>query len=178
MIRSKFLLATAFAISCVASAEAKTIEIGIGHQSMCTDTYTAGIMIKELGLLEKHLPHDGQYKDVQYDVSWSDYSLRRPDHQPDARQQARLRGDGRLSADRQRRQIPGHQQPPQPLRRRHRLQSARLGQRRSSCRCRPNIYSIEDLKGKAVSTPVGSAAWGMLLKAMQDAKIADRRVSS
>jgi NitT/TauT family transport system substrate-binding protein len=34
-----------------------------------------------------------------------------------------------------------------------------------------DIYSIEDLKGKAVSTPVGSAAWGMLLKAMQDNNI-------
>ena len=34
-----------------------------------------------------------------------------------------------------------------------------------------NIYSIEDLKGKSISTPVGSASWGMLLKAMQDAKI-------
>ena len=34
-----------------------------------------------------------------------------------------------------------------------------------------NLYSIDDLKGKAVSTPVGSASWGMLLKAMQDAKI-------
>ena len=34
-----------------------------------------------------------------------------------------------------------------------------------------NIYSIEDLKGKSISTPIGSASWGMLLKAMQDANI-------
>ena len=31
-----------------------------------------------------------------------------------------------------------------------------------------DLYSITDLKGKDVSVPVGSAAWGMLLKAMQD----------
>jgi NitT/TauT family transport system substrate-binding protein len=31
-----------------------------------------------------------------------------------------------------------------------------------------DIYSIEQLKGKEVSVPVGSAAWGMLLKGMQD----------
>ncbi len=54
--------------------EAKTIEIGIGHQSMCTDTYSAGIVIKELKLLEKHLPHTGKYKDATYDIRWSDYS--------------------------------------------------------------------------------------------------------
>jgi len=35
-----------------------------------------------------------------------------------------------------------------------------------------DIYSIDELKGKEVSTPVGSAAWGMLLKAMQDNEIA------
>ena len=55
-------------------AGAETISIGIGHQSMCTDTYTAGIVVKEMELLEKHLPKDGKYKDVKYDISWSDYT--------------------------------------------------------------------------------------------------------
>ena len=52
----------------------ETIRIAVGHQSMCTDTYTAGIVVKELKLLEKHLPKDGKYKDVTYNISWSDYS--------------------------------------------------------------------------------------------------------
>ncbi len=34
-----------------------------------------------------------------------------------------------------------------------------------------NFYKLEDLKGKAISTPVGSAAWGMLIKALQDKKM-------
>ena len=34
------------------ASEAKTITIAIGHQSMCTDTYTAGIVVKENKLLE------------------------------------------------------------------------------------------------------------------------------
>ena len=41
---------------------------------MCTDTYTAGIVVKELGLLEKNLPTDGRYKDVTYHVTWNDYA--------------------------------------------------------------------------------------------------------
>ncbi|MEO0387651.1 MAG: hypothetical protein AAF281_08990, partial [Pseudomonadota bacterium] len=45
-------------------ASAETISIAIGHQSMCTDTYTAGIVVKELGLLEKYLPTDGKYADA------------------------------------------------------------------------------------------------------------------
>ncbi|MFC6658849.1 ABC transporter substrate-binding protein [Roseibium salinum] len=36
-----------------------------------------------------------------------------------------------------------------------------------------DIYSLDQLKGKSVSTPVGSAAWGMLLKAMQDTGITE-----
>ena len=56
----------------MASAEKNTI--AVGHQSMCTDTYTAGIVVKELGLLEKYLPTDGKYADAEYDVSWADYS--------------------------------------------------------------------------------------------------------
>jgi sulfonate transport system substrate-binding protein len=31
-----------------------------------------------------------------------------------------------------------------------------------------NLYSLKDLKGHAVSVPVGSAAWGMLVKALGD----------
>ena len=34
-----------------------------------------------------------------------------------------------------------------------------------------DIYSLADLNGKSVSTPVGSAAWGMLLKALQDQRM-------
>ncbi|MFC6658850.1 hypothetical protein ACFQEX_26980 [Roseibium salinum] len=55
-------------------ALAKTIDIAIGHQSMCTDTYTAGIVVKEKQLLEKHLPKDGAYADVEYNITWADYS--------------------------------------------------------------------------------------------------------
>ncbi|MEQ9560062.1 MAG: hypothetical protein RIG67_30160, partial [Rhodospirillales bacterium] len=62
------------AVAAVAPAQAKTIKVAIGHQSMCTDTYTAGIVVKELKLLEKHLPKTGKYKDVDYDISWADYS--------------------------------------------------------------------------------------------------------
>jgi NitT/TauT family transport system substrate-binding protein len=53
---------------------AKTIRIGIGHQSFCTDTYTGGIVVKGRQLLEKYLPKDGKYADVQYDIVWEDYT--------------------------------------------------------------------------------------------------------
>ncbi|MEC8582632.1 MAG: sulfonate ABC transporter substrate-binding protein, partial [Pseudomonadota bacterium] len=72
ILKSAFL-ATAL-VPLASAAMAEKISIAIGHQSMCTDTYTAGIIIKELGLLEKYLPTDGKYADADYDVSWADYS--------------------------------------------------------------------------------------------------------
>ena len=68
------LLATALWVPPLHPAAAETIEVSIGHQSMCTDTYTAGIVIKEMKLLEKHLPQDGKYKDATYEITWSDYA--------------------------------------------------------------------------------------------------------
>ena len=62
----------------VGLAAAETIDIGVGHQSMCTDTYPAGIIVKELKLLEKHLPRTGKYAGVTYNVTWSDYESGAP----------------------------------------------------------------------------------------------------
>ena len=38
---------------------AETIRIAVGHQSKCTDPYTAGIIVKELELIQKFLPKTG-----------------------------------------------------------------------------------------------------------------------
>src|SRR5439155_17754179 len=73
-LRCVLLLAPALLLTSAIPVAAETIDIAIGHQSMCTDTYTGGITIKELKLLEKHLPHDGKYAGVTYNVSWADYA--------------------------------------------------------------------------------------------------------
>ncbi|MGB1061696.1 MAG: hypothetical protein ACPGZU_16265 [Ketobacter sp.] len=73
-LKTKFFSTLTCAMLATASVHAEDIRIAIGHQSMCTDTYTAGIVVKELKLLEKYLPKDGKYKDAEYDISWSDYS--------------------------------------------------------------------------------------------------------
>ena len=70
------VLALMFGAANVASAE--TIRIAIGHQSKCTDTYSAGIILKELGLIQKYLPTDGKYKGVEYVFNWKDYSSGSP----------------------------------------------------------------------------------------------------
>ena len=69
----QFLVAAAlFAIP--ADACAQTIEIGIGTQNTTTNTVTGGVVLKELGLLEKHLPKTGKYKDVKYSLNWQNFT--------------------------------------------------------------------------------------------------------
>src|SRR3954467_2067059 len=75
MIANRIDLGMGVLLSAPSFPAAETIDIAIGHQSMCTDTYTGGIVIKELGLLEKNLPANG--KDT-YRVTWSDYSSGAP----------------------------------------------------------------------------------------------------
>lgn len=69
-------LTLSFAVASVSSAE--TIRIAVGHQSKCTDTYSAGIIVKELELVQKYLPKDGKYKGVTYEFDWKDYSSGSP----------------------------------------------------------------------------------------------------
>jgi hypothetical protein len=37
-----------------------------------------------------------------------------------------------------------------------------------------DVFSLEQLTGKVISTPVGSAAWGMMLKALRDKNMLDK----
>ncbi|MGV6850081.1 MAG: ABC transporter substrate-binding protein [Marinibacterium sp.] len=163
-----FLSAALVPLASVASAE--KIDIAIGHQSMCTDTYTAGIVVKELKLLEKYLPHDGKYADVTYDVSWADYSSGGPitNQMLANKLNFGVMGDYPLIVN------GAKFQETDSLRTLYVAGTGYNTKGSGNALVVPvesDIYSIEDLKGKSVSTPVGSAAWGMLLKAMQDADI-------
>src|SRR5438046_259028 len=67
------LLATAFA-----AHAGETIRIAIGTQDTTINCATGGLLIRELKLLDKYLPHDGKYKDVQYDIQWKNFTSGAP----------------------------------------------------------------------------------------------------
>jgi NitT/TauT family transport system substrate-binding protein len=153
-----------------AAAFAEEITIAIGHQSMCTDTYTGGIIIKELKLLEKNLPKDGKYKDVTWNITWSDYASGGPitNQMLANKLNIGVMGDYPLVVNGSKFEAT------ESLRTLYVSGTGYNLKGSGSAIVVPvasNIYSLEDLKGKAVSTPVGSAAWGMLLKSLQDAKL-------
>jgi NitT/TauT family transport system substrate-binding protein len=137
---------------------------------MCTDTYTGGIVVKELGLLEKYLPRDGKYADADYVVSWSDYASGGPitNQMLANKLSIGVMGDYPVVVNGAKFQETDS------------LRSIYVAGTGYNLKGSGNaivvpvdsdIYAIEDLKGKSVSTPFGSAAWGMLLKAMQDNNI-------
>ena len=149
---------------------AETVKISIGHQSMCTDTYTAGIVVKELKLLEKNLPTEGKYKDIDFEVSWSDYSSGGPitNQMMANKLNFGVMGDYPLIVN------GAKFQATDSLRTKYIAGTGYNLKGSGNAIVVPvdsDIYSIDQLKGKDVSVPVGSAAWGMLLKAMQDNNI-------
>jgi NitT/TauT family transport system substrate-binding protein len=151
-------------------AGAETISIGIGHQSMCTDTYTAGIVIKELGLLEKNLPKTGKYKDIKFDIKWADYSSGGPitNQMLANKLNVGVMGDYPLIVN------GAKFQETKSLRSIYVVGTGYNVKGSGNAVVVPvasDIYAFEQLKGKTISVPVGSAAWGMTLKALQDAGI-------
>ena len=160
------LLAAAL-VPLASTAWAEKISIAVGHQSMCTDTYTAGIIIKELGLLEKHLPMDGKYAEAEYDISWSDYSSGGPitNQMLANKLNFGVMGDYPLIVNGAKFQETDSLRTVYVAGTGYNLKGSGNG---IVVPVESDIYSIEQLAGKEVSTPVGSAAWGMLLKAMQD----------
>lgn len=168
---SKSLLVVAgIGMGVTSQAYAETIRIAVGHQSMCTDTYTAGIVIKELKLLEKHLPKTGKYAEADYKVTWSDYSSGGPitNQMLANKLNFGVMGDYPLIVN------GAKFQETDSLRTLYVAGTGYNLKGSGNAIVVPvdsDIYSINELKGKEVSTPVGSAAWGMLLKAMQDNNI-------
>jgi sulfonate transport system substrate-binding protein len=151
----------------LAPCEAQTIDIAIGHQSMCTDTYTGGIVVKELHLLEKYLPRTDKYANATYDIVWKDYSSGGPitNEMLANKLNFGVMGDYPLVVNGAKFQATDSLRTLYVAGTGYNLEGSSNG---IVVPVASNIYSLAGLKGKSVSVPVGSAAWGMLIKALGD----------
>ena len=157
------------ALGCCLSlpAMAEVVTIGIGTQNTTTNTVTGGIVLKELGLLEKHLPKTGKYQNIEFRIQWQNFTSGPPvtNGMVADTLQIGMMGDYPLlvngatfqnangtnsrlialiayNADGAGNGVVVHKDSP--------------------------YYELADLKGKKLSVPFGSAAHGMLLKAFED----------
>lgn len=59
-------------------AQAETIRVAVGTQDTTINCAAGGLLIRELNLLEKYLPHDGKYKAAAYDIQWKNFTSGAP----------------------------------------------------------------------------------------------------
>jgi NitT/TauT family transport system substrate-binding protein len=147
-------------------ARAETIRIAIGTQDTTINTVHAGLLVRELGLLEARLPCTGKYAGVRYDVVWKNFTSGPP-----------LTGEmiaGKLD-------IGALGDFPSVLNgvafQKQGGRSVYLATLSGSAIGAGNglmvpadspVQSLRELAGKRISVPFGSAAHGMLLRAIRD----------
>ncbi len=170
------LLATSFLGSLMVfggPASAETIRIGIGHQSMVTNTVSGGIVLEKLGLLDEHLPRTGKYQDADYRIEFRDYDSGPPitNQMLAGKLDFGVMGDYPLIVNGAKFQETGKQRTRFIAVTGYNLKGTGNG---IVVPAASSVQSLQDLAGKSLSTPVGSAAWGMTLKVLRDAGLSDK----
>ncbi|WP_192384663.1 ABC transporter substrate-binding protein [Mesorhizobium silamurunense] len=155
------LMATGFA----SAADAETIRVAIGTQDTTINTATGGLLIRELKLLDKYLPHDGKYKDVTYDIQWKNFTS----GAPITNEQIAGKLDFGVMAD-----FPGSFNGLAHIKagRRSLFITVLSGSVNGSGNgivvpTASPIQSLSELKGKTISVPFASTSHGMLLRAVK-----------
>lgn len=146
-------------------ANAETIRIAIGTQDTTINCATGGLLIRELKLLEKYLPRDGKYKDVQYDIQWKNFTS----GAPLTNEMVAGKLDIGSMAD-----FPGSfngaafQKAGKKSIFINVLSGSTLGSGNGIVVPKSSpVHSLSELKGKTISVPFASTAHGMLLRAVK-----------
>ncbi|MCE2999557.1 MAG: ABC transporter substrate-binding protein [Betaproteobacteria bacterium] len=164
--RGMALLCVALLMSGAGVAQAqKELLVGIGTQNTTTNTVTGGIVIKELGLLEKHLPKTGIYKDLRIKIDWQNFTSGPPitNGMMADKIHIGMMGDYPLLVNGATGQNTRNETQLVAI-----IAYNEFGGGNGLVVHKDSpFFELADLKGKNVSVPFGSAAHGMLLQAMQ-----------
>lgn len=161
----KTLLIGLAALAAASVAHAETIRVAIGTQDTTINCATGGLLIRELGLLQKYLPKDGRYQGVTWDVQWKNFTSGAP-----------LTGEmvaGKLDlgsmAD-----FPGANNGAAFAKAGKKsvfitvLSGSTLGSGNGIVVPKDSpVTSLSELKGRTISVPFASTAHGMLLRAVK-----------
>ena len=135
-----------------------------GHAGYDDHCAAGGLLIRELKLLEKYLPHDGKYKDATYDVEWKNFTS----GAPITNEMVAGKLDFGAMAD-----FPGSLNG--VAFKKAGKRSLFIGVLSGSVKGSGNgivvpsassVQSLAELKGKTISVPFASTAHGMLLRAV------------
>ena len=157
----------ALALMLAQPAAAETVTIGIGTQDTTTNTATTGTVIRQMHLLEKYLPTDGKYANIKFEFEWQNFTSGPPvtNAMMANKLQFGMMGDYPLIVN-------GFtfEKNPDSKSRLIAVSAYNLDGSGNGIVVNKDspYFELSDLKGKVVSVPFGSAAHGMVLKAMQD----------
>lgn len=166
MILRTTIAGLALAISSITTAQAETIRIAIGTQDTTINCAAGGLLIRELGLLDKYLPKDGKYQDAKYEIEWKNFTSGAPltnemvagklDFGAMAEFPAAFNGVAHQDVGKQSLFI-----------------NVLSGSVKGSGNgivvpASSSVQSLAELKGKTISVPFASTAHGVLLRAVQD----------
>jgi NitT/TauT family transport system substrate-binding protein len=157
----------ALALAAVPPALARQeVVIGIGTQNTTTNTVTGGVVLKEMKLIEKHLPTTGKYKDIDFKLDWQNFTSGPPitNGMMAKKLQIGMMGDYPLLVN----GATGQTQPGNETQLVAIIAYNAFGSGNGVVVHKDSpYYELADLKGKLISVPFGSAAHGMVLQAMQ-----------
>lgn len=161
------LLAMAGSALCTPARAETTLTVGIGTQDTTTNTATVGVVVRQLKLIEKHLPKTGKYADMKIQLDWQNFTSGPPvtNGMMAGKLQFGAMGDYPLVVN-------GYTFKNNPESQSQLIAVAAYNLYGSGngivVHKDSEYFSFEDLKDKVVSVPFGSAAHGMVLKALQD----------
>ena len=165
ILRIGAVLALALTIALPALARQEVV-IGIGTQNTTTNTVTGGVVLKEMKLIEKHLPRTGKYKDIDFKLDWQNFTSGPPitNGMMAKKLQIGMMGDYPLLVN----GATGQAQPGNETQLVAIIAYNAFGSGNGVVVHKDSpYYELADLKGKLISVPFGSAAHGMVLQAMQ-----------
>ncbi|MEU6305204.1 ABC transporter substrate-binding protein, partial [Streptomyces chartreusis] len=149
------------------AGDATHVTVTVGYQSKTINTVTAGTLLRSLGSFERELKAQGKRDGITYEVEWQDYATGAPitAQMTAGKIDIGSMGDFPLLINAAR----GKQ-----LNRPTRLVSVTGYNLRGALNTvvtapQSKLASLKDLKGRTVSTSVGSAADGTLVRALEEA---------
>lgn len=148
------------------TASAETIRVAIGTQDTTINCAAGGLIIRELKLLEKHLPRSGKYANVTYDIQWKNFTS----GAPLTNEMVAGKLDFGSMAD-----FPGSFNGVafQEAGKKSLFINVLSGSIKGSGNgivvpAASSVQSLAELKGKTISVPFASTAHGVLLRAVRD----------
>ncbi|MCJ2541371.1 LysR family transcriptional regulator [Thermostichus vulcanus] len=164
------LRSPSFGLRSHSSASTEVLKIVIGTQNSTIHSTTAGLVIRQLGLLEHFLPREGRYSSTHIQIEWQDFTSGSPIVQRLRSEQLDFGVLGDYPLLLTALQLTGSQQPTT-----HLISFVAINPNgRGNAVIVPQgsqLSSIEDLRGRTIAVPWESSAHGMIIRVLGEANL-------